>query len=347
MKSTARLLATLITIGLLLLIWGVWQVYWSSPAKDAETIAVTIEEGSSLKLVSDDLKEQKIINSKTLFRAYAKWKDLDTEIRAGEFYLQPGMSVVDALETLTVLQAEPENTLTFLEGWSLRDYGYYLENQGLFQAEELHESVGFPVSAGQSETEFVSSLRDEYELLASKPTDVPLEGYLFPDTYRFFTDATLEDMVRKMLDNLELKLTDEMLAEIERQGRTVHEVLTLASIVEREARGNEDQAIVADIFWRRLEVGQALQACSTVNYVTGKSDPAVTYEDQAIDSPYNTYLYRGLPPGPIANPGLGAIEATIYPTANNYWYFLTDNDGNMHYSSTYDEHLSNKATYLR
>jgi len=347
MKSTARLLATLITIGILIVVWAFWQLFWSSPDKGAETIALNIEEGSSLVIVADQLKEQDVIQSKTLFRTYAKWKDLDTEIRAGEFNLKPGMSVVGVLEVLTVLQAEQENTLTFLEGWSLREVGYYLENEGVAQAEELHESVGFPASAGQAETEFVGSLRNEYALLVSKPTDAPLEGYLFPDTYRFFIDATVEDMVRTMLDNLELKLTDELLAEIDRQGKTVHEILVMASIIEREVRGTDERKIVSDLFWRRLNAGMPLQADSTVNYVTGKDTPAISFEDRDIDNIYNTYQYPGLPPAPIANPGLDSIEAAVYPTANNWWYFLTDNEGNVHYASTNEQHAANKATYLR
>lgn len=346
MKSTPRLLATLITIGILIVVWGFWQVYWASPNKSSTAIPITIEPGSSLKIVADELQDQKIISSKTLFRTYAKWKDLDTEIRAGEFNLTPGMSVVDVLEILTGLQAEQENTLTFLEGWSLREVGSYLANEGVAEVEELQKLVGFSVSAGTDETEFVSSLRDEYELLASKPTDVPLEGYLFPDTYRFFVDATLEDMVRTMLDNLEFKLTDEMLAEIERQGKSVHDILVMASIIEREVRGTEDRKMVSDLFWRRLNAGMPLQADSTVNYVTGKDTPAISIEDRDLDNIYNTYQYPGLPPAPICNPGLDAIAAAIYPTANNWWYFLTDNEGNVHYASTNEQHVQNKANYL-
>jgi len=347
MKSIARLLATLITIGILVLIWGFWQLYWASPDKDAEVTAITIEEGSSLVVVADSLKETDVINSKTIFRTYAAWKGLDTEIRAGKFNMKPGMSVVDVLEVLTVIQAEQENTLTFLEGWSLREVGYYLETEGVAQAEELHELVGFPASAGQAETEFVSSLRGEYDLLASKPTNVPLEGYLFPDTYRFYIDATVEDMVRDMLDNLEAKLSNEMLSGINKQGKSIHDVMVMASIIEREVRDTEDRRKVSDLFWRRLSIGMPLQADSTVNYVTGKDTPAISFEDRDIDNIYNTYQYPGLPPAPIANPSLDSIEAAIYPVANNWLYFLTDNEGNVHYASTNEQHAANKAIYLR
>jgi UPF0755 protein len=198
-----------------------------------------------------------------------------------------------------------------------------LIEEGLITSEdELFAITGDPVSSGS------------------------MEGYLFPDTYRFYSDATVQDVVEKMQETFEQKVTQEMLDEIESQGKTLDEVVVMASVLEREARGEEDMGMVADIFWRRYEVGMALQSCASVNYITGKSDPAITYEDQQIDSLYNTYQYAGLPPGPISNPGLTAINAVIYPTANEYWYFLNDDDGVTHYATTNDEHVANKVNYL-
>ena len=143
------------------------------------------------------------------------------------------------------------------------------------------------------------------------------------------------------------KLTAELRAEIKRQGKTIHEILTLASIIEKEVSSDKDRKLVADIFYKRLDAGVALQADSAVNYVTGKSTPRASAQDLAKESPYNTYRYRGLPPGPIASPGLSAILAAVYPTANPYWYFLTTPAGQAIYSKTFEEHVANKAKYLR
>ncbi len=321
------------------------QVYWRSYDSETEPVLINVESGSSLTQVAQILKEAEVIDSVFLFKAYAKWQGLDASIQAGEFVLYPGMSITGALDSLTRAE-DKERSLTFLEGWSMREMGFYLENQGIEQAEGLWETVGFPAQVA-SETEFVAGLRDQYDFLKSKPTNVGLEGYLFPDTYRFFTDATVDQIVMKMLANFDIKLTEELRTEIYQQGKTIHEVITMASIIEREVRGEEDRKMVSDIFWKRYEVGMALQADSTVNYVTGKDTPAISFEDRDIDDPYNTYQYPGLPPGPISNPSLEAIEAAVYPTDNDYWYFLTDPEGTVYYASTNDEHATNKALYLR
>ncbi len=340
--------ATLVTIIIFLSFYTLWQVFWISADEALPAVSFEVADGSSLAQVGADLKEQGIIGNEFLFKMYAKFKNADTKIRSGFFLLRPGSSISDVLSALTIAQMKDDREITTLEGWSVREIGDYLASEGIADTREFLELVGFPAQTAPGfESEFVTSLRDEYSFLESKPDTVGLEGYLFPDTYRIYLDATLPDIVRKMLDNFDSKLTVEMRSEIKRQGKTVHEVITMASIIEREARGLEDQKQVSDIFWRRLSEGMPLETCSSVNYITGKNDPAVTLEDRDIDSPFNTYLYPGLPPGPIANPGMSAIEAAIFPTANDYWYFLTDEEGNMHYATTYDEHISNKAIYLR
>jgi len=127
----------------------------------------------------------------------------------------------------------------------------------------------------------------------------------------------------------------------------MHEMLTMASIIEREVRGDVDRKMISDLFWRRLDIGMALQADSTVNYVTGGKNPSISFVDRDIDSPYNTYKYRGLPPGPISNPSLSSIEAAIYPEQNNYFFFLTDPAGKVYYGRTLGEQGANRALYLR
>ncbi len=173
-----------------------------------------------------------------------------------------------------------------------------------------------------------------------------LEGYLFPDTYFFVPDIKEEDIVKIMTDNFNAKINDLRL-DIEKFGKSLSDVIKMASIVEEEARTLESREIVAGILWKRISIGMALQVDSSFKYINGKTTATLTIEDLKIDSPYNSYTKRGLPPTPISNPGLEAIKATIYPIKTGYFYFLTGNDGNMYYATTFDEHVENKFKYLK
>jgi UPF0755 protein len=184
-------------------------------------------------------------------------------------------------------------------------------------------------------------------VVAQKPGDVDLEGYLFPDTYRFAYDASAEDIARIMLDNMAEQVNDAGRPNGDAAEMTIHEILTLASIIEREVRQPSTMKNVADIFLKRLDIGMALQADSTVNYVIEGDSPSITLDQRDnTESPYNTYKYPGLPPGPISAPSANAIDAVLNPTANNYLYFLTTDDGEIYYAETHDEHVRNKAFLL-
>jgi UPF0755 protein len=186
-----------------------------------------------------------------------------------------------------------------------------------------------------------------YPCLKVRTAGTSLEGYLFPDTYSLFPDATAASVTKKLLDNFGRHMTSEVMTAVSASQREFRDVIIMASILEREVQTPADRRLVADLFWRRLAKGMRLQADSTVNYVTGGRDPSISGSDLALESPYNSYRYEGLPPGPIGNPGLDAIMAAVQSTPNDYWYFLTDADSAVHYAKTYDEHLANKAKYLR
>ena len=150
-----------------------------------------------------------------------------------------------------------------------------------------------------------------------------------------------------MVDTLDKKLTPDLRDEIKKRNKTIHEILTLASIIEKEVSSDEDRKLVSGIFYKRLEIGMPLQSDATVNYVSGKSELRPTFDDISIDNVYNTYKYRGLPPGPINSPGLLAIISAIYPKENPYLYYLTTRDGQAIYSRTHDEHVAAKRKYLK
>lgn len=230
--------------------------------------------------------------------------------------------------------APVEKTITVIEGWNNKQVDNYLKEQGLKLDQKLSDYK-------------VSDWRDDYAFLTDAPARASLEGYLFPDTYRIFASSTAEEITRKMLSNFDSKLTPEMLQEIQRQKKTLPQIVTMASIVEKEVTSVADMKIVAGIFWDRIKNGQALESCATLAYVLGENKAQYSYEDTRIDSPYNTYLHRDLPPGPIANPGLNALTAAIYPTYTDYNYFLSRPDtGATVFSKTYEEHTKNKQKYL-
>ncbi len=190
------------------------------------------------------------------------------------------------------------------------------------------------------------TVRDIEEKLKLKLPGENLEGFLFPDTYYFPLDVTGEEVVRIMKENFEKKIAP-LKNEIEKQGKTVFEILIMASLLEKEVKTKEDKEIVAGILWKRLQHRIPLQVDATITYITGKKTTKISIEETKIDSPYNTYKYLGLPPAPICNPGLESILAALYPKESDYWYYLTTPDGKTIFSKTLQEHNFNKAKYLK
>src|SRR3989338_8439965 len=182
-----------------------------------------------------------------------------------------------------------------------------------------------------------------YDIEAVKMT-IP-EGYLFPDTYFVQVTATASSTIKMFNDNFTRRLGP-IMSKLEVSTRTLEEIITMASILEGEARGREDMEIVSGILWKRLDRGIPLQVDASFIYVNGKTSKELTLEDLKINSPFNTYLYKGLPPTPISNPGLKSIRAALNPTATPHLYFLTGDDGQMHYSRTFDEHVAKKLKYI-
>lgn len=250
--------------------------------------------------------------------------------------------------------ARPEINITIIPGWNLRQIASDWQAKGLIKSEdELYNLVGRPAynykAHGQVGPllDFTADADFNY-FFADKSKYLSYEGYFLPDTYRVYADASTTEVVEKIFNHLDQKITPEMRAEIARQHKSFEEVLTMASIVEKEAPSVESMAVVADILWRRYKQNWALQVDSSVHYAVDRSgDVFTTAKERQLDSLWNTYKYPGLPIGPISNPSLDAIKAAIYPTKNNYWYFLSDSNRVMYYGKTLDEHNQNKYKYLR
>lgn len=240
----------------------------------------------------------------------------------------------------------PEKTMRIIEGWDVYDIADYLDAQKIVTRDAFLQFVGSPTQKGNFGFRD-SSLMKKYPFLKEIPNGVSLEGYLFPDTYRVFEGASVEEVVDRMLENFNTKFDEQMRADMKAQHKKMFEIVTMASIIEIEVHGKRDRALVSDILWSRLKIGMALQVDSSVNYVTRKNNPAVTIKDTRYDSPFNTYLYRGLPLGPISNPGLESLKAALHPESNPYVYFLTTKEGEVKYAKSLEEHNKNKFQYLK
>jgi UPF0755 protein len=317
-----------------------WQ--FVRPAKQAgELVSITITPGSSLSEISHLLKASQLIRHTFWFETWVKLSGHEFSLKSGYYSLPSNINVINLTRLLSNASFNNNETqITIIEGWTIKNIDDYLYQAGLIRSGEFYAAATSRESIGR----IAKHIDDKLHLnLAAHNT---LEGYLFPDTYRVYTTADAEAIIIKLLINFYSKFKSSWLDAMTSKKLSVHDVITLASIVEREVKTPYDRRMVADIFLRRLKQNIPLQADSTINYITGKSAAAVSAQDLAIDSPYNTYKYPGLPPGPISNPGLSAIEAVIYPTANDYWFFLTTRDGRVIYSRTFNEHKAAKLKYL-
>lgn len=208
-----------------------------------------------------------------------------------------------------------EITITIPEGFTVEQMAGLFEEKGLF-----------------SKIEFIKIAQNE-------------EGYLFPDTYRFFKSTTPEKVMEKMKKNFDEKIS-EFLPEIERQKKTPRDIIIMASIIEKEVHKIEDRGLVSGILWKRIKEGIGLQVDATITYVLKKTSAELTLDDLKTDSVYNTYKYKGLPKGPISNPGKSAIFTAVFPVNSKFLFYLSDKDGKTHYAKNFEEHKKNKLLYL-
>lgn len=302
----------------------------------------TVEPGETAADIAAKLQQAGLISDADLFRMLVRYYDMANRLEAGEYELSPAMTMVEIAERLQHGRLR-EMTITIPEGWRLEQIAAYLDEQGVAPRSD------FIALASQEWPEF-TFLRD-------RPAGSSLEGYLFPDTYRIGPSFGAREVISLMLANFDRRVTPELRARAQEQGMTLHEVLTLAAIVEREAVIPDERPIIAAVYLNRLEAGMYLGADPTVQYAmgfnpkTGRWWNPLTAEDyQSVDSPYNTYTHLGLPPGPICNPGLDAIRAVLYPASVDYLYFVRNDvkgDGSHVFSRTFEEHLENQAKYRR
>lgn len=296
-----------------------------------------IESGEKVKQIAANLEQENFIRGKDYFEFYVWQKKLSNKLQAGSYDLSPSMSIPQIVNLFVGGKIKnKEIRITIPEGFSNKEIDRILAEKGLIEKEEF-------IDFDKNEANL---LKPEYEFLLDKPASTGLQGYYFPDTYKYYFNSSAEMIARKMLDNFNSKLSLDLREEIKKQNKSIFETITLASIVEKEAKFPGDLKKVASVFQNRLKIGKPLESDATINYITGSGRARSTYEDLKIDSPYNTYKYPGLPPAPISNPGIEAIKAVVYSEKTDYFYFLTTKEEKAIFSKTYEEHLKNKSKYL-
>ncbi|MCL4360651.1 endolytic transglycosylase MltG [Patescibacteria group bacterium] len=301
---------------------GLWWHDALSPVDAYATIPKTfiINPGEGVRVIASRLAQQGLVRSPTGFFLLVKLMGIDGKLQAGDYRISPSMDTASIARELT--HGILDVWITTLEGW--RD------------------------------TEIATELARDMDIPESEFLKYAAEGYMFPDTYLVPRNATAAAIVQMFTDNFNKKVTPRMHQDAQKLGMPFPDVITLASIVEREGRTEADRPVIAGILMRRLKADWPLQADATLQYALGYQPEEKTWwkksltdEDKKIDSPYNTYLHTGLPPGPIANPGLSSIQAVIYYQPSDYWYYLHDASGAVHYAKTIEEHNANIAKYLQ
>ncbi len=312
----------------------------ANPMDDREHVFV-VESGDSVYKVAQNLERIGIISDASLFRRIVQYLEVDEDIEAGVYALRANMTMEEIARELQHGRMA-STTVTIPEGWRAEEIAHLLEELGIVSAQEFMQSV----AQGRAEPAF----------LTERPagSSASLEGFLFPDTYQFPKRTSAPVVIEMMLQNWDQRVTPEIRQMAEESGLTLYEVLTLASIVEREAVVASERALIAGVYANRLGQGMMLQADPTVQYAKGYNaekqlwwSPLVLQDLQSTVSPYNTYQNVGLTPGPICNPGLDSILAAARPASTEYLYFVSKGDGSHVFSKTFDEHLKNQELYSK
>ncbi len=304
-----------------------------------EDILITIEKGDTASKLANDLKDAGVIKYVNIFKIFARLESLDTRLQVGTFTVSSGMSYNEIAQVFKTTQNYRATVkITFIEGKSVSEIVDLLVENGV-GTKDRYEQV-------------IKGWNFGYDYIPEAGTENRLEGFMYPDTYEFFLDESEESVIKRFLDNFDKKANAANIFELaESSGKDFYDVMILASMIEEESQVESEQATIASVFYNRLKINMKLQSDATVNYLLDVEDrrASSTAESLAIDSPYNTYKYYGLPPTPISNPTIGSILAAINPEDTTYLYFCSKNDGTgCHvFAETLEEHEKNVKEYLR
>lgn len=330
-KFKLVLLVPVVTVIFLITTWFLFfsqddeYLHHQMPENSAE-VYVRIKEGMSAKEIGEVLASRGVIKTPMKFFTYAKFYGVDKKFHMGTYVFKKNMPVDKVIDILSKGKVEVIR-FTIPEGYTVQEIAELFQKKGIF-----------------TEDEILTLARDFHPYPYIRNIEGSLfsaEGFLFPDTYELSPDATPKDLLFMLAKNFDERLTKDLRAEAQLQGLSIYDLIILASMVEKEAKFDDDRARIAQVFLKRLRIDMPLQSDATIQYVLKEKKEDMSISDTQINSPYNSYLYKGLPPSPIANPGISSIKAVLYPATTDYLYFVADREGHNHYAYTYEEHLSN------
>ena len=329
-----KIIGATIVILILLVVGYIYIQIGPYNKNSKKDILIEIPKGATLTKVSSILEENKLIKNRVLFKVVSKFKEDNNGVKAGKYLLSQKYSNSEILDVLISGKTYNDGIkVTIPEGSTYKEVIKYLTNKKIGKAEVYEELINNP-----------KEFYDKYKFLDEKDITT-LEGFLYPDTYYFEKDMSEKDVISAMLKRFSEVYTPELKEKQKKMGLTLQQVINMASIIEKEAVKDVDRPKIAGVFYNRLEIGMPLQSDATIQYIFDERKHIVSYSDLKIDSPYNSYLNKGLPPTPIANPGIKSIEAALEPEDNDYLYFVATVDGGNNYSKTYDEHLKYVKEY--
>ena len=327
MRKALRYILILAIVGVLIIGGGLGALYLvpNTFAQDDGTQVLVIEKGQTGTEIADMLYERGLIRSTQGFKLWLYLSGTNDKLQTGHYQIPNKVTVRELISLLQEGHVESIR-VTIPEGYTVGDIAIVLEKNQIMKAKdflaEAKTYVPYPYMKG------------------TKPATYPVEGFLFPSTYEIPVGATPRDVIQMMADEMNRYLTPAVKKQIQAQHMSIHDFVTLASIVERESLFDADRPTIAGVFKKRLAHGIPLQSDATISYVLGYAKENVTIGDTQLQSPYNTYVSKGLPPGPIANPGKKSLDAVLYSENTDYLYFVADKEGHNHFSKTYEEHLA-------
>ena len=327
MRKALRYILILAIVGVLIVGGGLGALYLipNTFAQDDGTQVLVIEKGQTGSEIADMLFERGLIRSTQGFKLWLYLSGTNDKLQTGHYQIPNKVTVRELISLLQEGHVESIR-VTIPEGYTVGDIAIVLEKNQIMKAKdflaEAKTYVPYPYMKG------------------TKPATYPVEGFLFPSTYEIPVGATPREVIQMIADEMNRYLTPAVKKQIQAQHMSIHDFVTLASIVERESLFDADRPTIAGVFKKRLAHGIPLQSDATISYVLGYAKENVTIGDTQLQSPYNTYVSKGLPPGPIANPGKKSLDAVLHSENTDYLYFVADKEGHNHFSKTYEEHLA-------
>ena len=313
-----------------------YEIY-TPVSSHSEPVPFTVQTGEGADQVGTDLQDKRLIRSQDFFDLYTKMTGTRADIQAGDFVLNRNMNIPQIVEKLRHGKAD-QKVVQVPEGIPAKFIAQSLEQAGFAKAQEYLDAEKDPAWAGQ------------YDFLAGRPAGRDLEGYLYPDTYSLNKDAGVHELIKAQLDQLAKVLTPEVRQAIgqatpARPATTIDQTLILASLVDREVNKPDERPRVCGLYYNRLKIGMKLEVDATILYAEGRLKGDITQDDLALNSPYNTRKFAGLPPGPIGNPTASAIQGCVNPEKNDYLFYFTDKGGTTHFEATFDQFTADMNKY--